>query len=97
MERISQQLVEECKELFARKSFSVQTLQDFWNDLQAMEFEVEPDWAYVFQKVYIHACLKGQREAADWLKKIFEEKSDPIQKIAYRQTYAYGTYLLQKK
>ncbi len=93
---MEKQIIEETKELFVRKNFTLQTLQDFWNDLIKMDFEVQPDWAYIFQKVYVHACLKGQKESADWLKQIFEEHSDPIQKIAYRQTYAYGNYLLQK-
>jgi hypothetical protein len=94
---MEKQIVEEIKELFARKSFTLQTLQNYWKDLQEMEFEVQPDMSWVFQKVYIHACLKGKRDVSEWLKSVFEEHADPIQKIAYRQTYAYGNYLLQKK
>jgi hypothetical protein len=55
------------------------------------------DWAYIFQKVYVHACLHGHRETAKWLRDIFEEKADAISKIAYRQTYAYANSLLKKK
>ncbi len=96
MERVSQQLVQEIKEILQRPSFTLSHLQMYWNDLQHMEFDVAPDWPWVFQKVYLHACLKGKKDVADWLREVFEHNSDPIQKIAYRQTYAYGNHLLQK-
>jgi hypothetical protein len=93
---MEQQIVAEIKELFARKTFTLQALQIYWNDLHEMEFEKQPDWSWIFQKVYLHACLKGHRDVADWLRELFESKADPIQKIAYRQTYAYGNHLLHK-
>ncbi len=96
MEQTSLEVIYEIKKIINQKTYSIQHLQDYWQDLQNMEFEVNPDWSFVFQKIYIHACLKGQAETANWLKTLFEEKSDPIQKIAYRQTYSYGKYLLQK-
>lgn len=53
------------------------------------------DWPYVLQKVYIHACLKKKAELASWLQDQFQHV-DAINQIAYRQTFAYGKYLLQK-
>ncbi len=52
-------------------------------------------WDHVYQKVYLHACLKKRRRFVDWMNQLFE-MLDPIEKIALRQTFAYGRYLLNK-
>ena len=52
-------------------------------------------WDHVYQKVYLHACLKKRRRFADWMISLFE-MLEPIEKIALRQTFAYGKYLLNK-
>jgi hypothetical protein len=59
------------------------------------EYPREVDWAYVLQKCYLHACLKKKPEIASWLEGLFS-LFDPIQQIAYRQTFAYGRVLLRK-
>lgn len=59
------------------------------------EYEREVDWAYVLQKFYLHACLKKKHAIALWLEGLFS-LIDPIQQIAYRQTFAYGRTLLKK-
>jgi hypothetical protein len=56
----------------------------------------EPDWPFIFQKVYLHACLKGKRQIADWLQKAMYPIMDPIQQIALRQIFSYGRHLLSK-
>jgi hypothetical protein len=56
----------------------------------------EPDWPFIFQKVYLHACLKGRQEIADWLHKAMYPMMDPIQQIALRQIFSYGRHLLSK-
>ncbi len=67
-------------------------------DLKAFQeyvAEVEMvDWA--FQKLYLHACLKGRREIAEWLEKSVFPTMDPIVQIALRQGFSYGRYLLRK-
>lgn len=50
-------------------------------------------WDYVFQKVYLHACLKKRKEIVAFLLEKFEDL-DPISKIAIRQVFSYGRYLL---
>lgn len=52
-------------------------------------------WDHVYQKVYLHACLKQKRAFVDWIVTLFE-MLEPIEKIALRQTFAYGNYLLNK-
>lgn len=53
-------------------------------------------WDHIYQKVYIHACLKKKRAFVEWIMSLFE-MLEPIEKIALRQTFAYGNYLLNKK
>jgi hypothetical protein len=52
-------------------------------------------WDHVYQKVYLHACLKKKRDFVEWITGLFE-MLEPIEKIALRQTFAYGRYLLNK-
>ncbi len=67
--------------------------------LQELTDEYESDsmpWDYIFQKVYIHACLKKQQAIVDWLMLIFT-RLDPIQQIGVRQVFSYGRTLLTRR
>jgi hypothetical protein len=55
-----------------------------------------PDWAYIFQKVYLHACLRGKVDMATWLTEYVYPNMDGIQQIALRQIFPYGRHLLRK-
>ena len=57
---------------------------------------VDVAWDHVYQNVYLHACLKKKRPFVEWITTLFE-MLEPIEKIALRQTFAYGNYLLNKK
>jgi hypothetical protein len=73
------------------------SVQEEYNDLfYETEFPRTVDWPYVVQKCYLHACLKKKKDIADWFQGLFTS-FDPIQQIAYRQTFAYGKRLLEKK
>lgn len=50
---------------------------------------------YIILKVYLHACLKKQREIAEWIFNQAENRLDPIQMIAIRQMASYGRRLLE--
>lgn len=54
------------------------------------------DWVYVFQKVYLHACLRGHSTLADWFETIAFTALDPIQQMGVRQVFAYGHTLLRR-
>jgi len=59
-------------------------------------FEYNYDWPVLFQKVYLHACLKKKEEIANWLQTIIYPMLDPIQQIALKQVFPYGRYLISK-
>ena len=68
-------------------------------ELQRFSFsllEFNYDWLYLFQKVYLHACLKKRADMAEWLHSTMYSKMDPIQQIALRQVFPYGKHLLTK-
>ena len=52
-------------------------------------------WEYVYQKLYLHSCLKKKPEIVKWMHGLFP-MFDPIQQIALRQMFSYGKYLLAK-
>jgi hypothetical protein len=65
-------------------------------EMMETEYPREPDWPYIFHRVYLHACLKGLTDAALWLQTTIYPKMDPIQQIALRQIFPYGRTLLAK-
>jgi hypothetical protein len=69
------------------------SLKELWNDIQNTE---HVDWPNVFKTLYLHACLKGKSSIAAWFQTDLYSLLDPIQQIALRQTFPYGTHLLKK-
>jgi hypothetical protein len=96
-QKISESIIQDCKRYITKESADLLSIQEFWTELQNSEYESPPDWSYIFQKVYLHACLHGHRTVAEWLRKEFELKANQMDIIAYRQTYSYGEVLLRKK
>jgi hypothetical protein len=71
-------------------------LQEYYNNLFDSHKSSDIDIPYLFRHIYVHACLKKKKEIAAWLTELYEETMDPIMKIALRQIFAYGNYLLKK-
>jgi len=83
----------ECKTLISQGE--LQTLQAKYKDFLE-EYDVkQSSWQYVYVQLYTHACLKKQVAIANWLKSLYED-FDTVDKIALRQAFAYGNYLLRK-
>jgi hypothetical protein len=91
--RINDSIIQDCKALINKNDLNA--LQEYYKELQESEFDTVPDWPNIFQALYIHACLKKRKEIADWLVPLFDT-FDPITKIAYRQMFFYGRFLLSK-
>ena len=53
------------------------------------------NWAYIYQKVYLHACLKKKTEIVEYLKTLFQYLT-PVQQVSIRQMFHYGDYLLRR-
>lgn len=53
------------------------------------------NWSFVYQKVYLHACLKKKHTIVEYLKTLFD--SLPVMdQITIRQMFHYGDYLLNR-
>jgi hypothetical protein len=89
------EIIEHCKSIINDKSLDL--LQEYFNDLIQTKSDHTPDWPFIFQKVYLHACLRSNEEIAEWMKTQIYPIMDPIQQIALRHTFTYGKYLLRKK
>jgi hypothetical protein len=82
----------DAKELLDR-GVSLERFQTFVGDMWGVQ---EPmDWVYLFQKVYLHACLRRRADVASWLQEVCFLQLDAIQQIAVRQVFAYGRHLLR--
>ncbi len=55
-----------------------------------------PDWTVLFYRVYLHACLRGRAEIAEWLEKEVYPLLDTQAQLYLRQTFAYGRHLLRR-
>lgn len=74
---------------------SLESCQEYLQELTD-EYECESiPWDYIFQKAYVHACLKKQKAIVDWLMLVFNGLP-PIQQIALRQVFSYGRSLLAR-
>lgn len=81
--------LKDCKALIEKDN--VEGLQEFY----AEHLDENYPWEYVYQKLYLHACLKKKIRVVEWLNGLFP-MFDPIQQIALRQMFFYGKYLLAK-
>ncbi len=61
-----------------------------------IEHPLQLDLSYMFHRIYLHACLKGQATIAVWMEKNVYPALDKIQQIALRQIFPYGKHLLKK-
>jgi hypothetical protein len=81
----------EAKELLDRGA-SLERIQNYVGDVCLLQEPI--DWVYLFQKVYLHACLRGRDDVASWLQEACFPLLDGIQQIAVRHIFAYGRHLL---
>jgi len=82
----------ECKNLIT--DGQLEALQEKYRDFLEDYDVKQSSWQYVYVQLYTHACLKKQTAIADWLKSLYEDFST-VDKIALRQCFAYGNYLMR--
>lgn len=70
---------------------NLEGLKDYVYENQSLDLP----WDVVYKDVYLHACLKKKPLIVNWLLEVYESM-DPITKIALKQLFPYGRYLLNK-
>jgi hypothetical protein len=78
-----------CKTMIEKDN--LKGLQEFYQEYADENYA----WEYVYQKLYLHACLKKKVRIVEWMLPLFDQ-FDPIQQIGIRQMFSYGKYLLAK-
>jgi hypothetical protein len=89
---MDEEIIYECKKHVEDENLVY--LKEYLENL--LQDDREYDWPVIFQKVYLHACLKGKHEIAEWLEHTVFPIMEPIQKIALRQIFSYGNHLLRQ-
>ena len=69
-------------------------IEGLQEQLDAYKHMHDIPWDSLFKDVYLHACWKKKPDVIKWLEELYETMP-PIQKIALRQTFAYGRHLLK--
>jgi len=85
-------IISTCKEII--DVGDLPKLQAYYQFLEEPE-DYRLPWEYIYQQVYLHACLRKQKEIAEWLQTLLETFG-PVERIALRQMFSYGKYLLNK-
>jgi hypothetical protein len=88
---MSEDIVYTFKEYINNKD--IEGIKEYIDALTESDESVE--WDYIFQKVYIHACLKKNKPVAELLLTKFAEM-EPQHQIIARQVLAYGRYLMDR-
>lgn len=70
-------------------------LQTYYAEIQQNNYGYNPNWEYIYHRIYLHACLKKQQHIVDWLTSLFTT-FDPVSQLGLRQIFPYGRYLLSK-
>ncbi len=96
MPDISAQLVQECKVYIEQDD--LESLKELCMEVIQTQYPTysSPDWPYIFHRVYLHACLKGKKDIAEWLTARVYTLLDGIQQVALRQIFPYGRLLLAR-
>jgi len=71
-------------------------IQNYFANLQQMEFDYRLPWEYMFKTIYIHACVKKNESIANWLQDSVYPMMNEVSQIGLRQVFCYGRYLLRK-
>ena len=85
-------IISTCKEII--DAGDLPKLQSYYQFLEEPE-DYRIPWEYIYQQVYLHACLRKQKEIAEWLHTLLETFG-PVERIALRQMFSYGKYLLNR-
>jgi len=95
MNNVTTEIIRTCKTCIETNNLT--SLQSYYAELMDYTYpEQQPDMPCIFHRVYLHACLKGNREIANWLETSLYPTMDKIQQIALRQIFPYGRHLLSK-
>jgi len=69
------------------------SLQQYFQQLDLNDTTIP--WDFVYQKIYLHSCLKKNKEIKEWFESLIS-LFNPISQSAIKHTFHYGNYLMNK-
>ena len=87
-----EEIIKNCKQYI--KDNNLEDLKLYYNNLQELNINAGT-YQYIYQKIFLYTCIVGAEDILMWLVKLYKE-FDQISKIALRQLFIYGKYLLKK-
>ena len=51
----------------------------------------------IYQKLFLYSCIKNSKDCISFLMNLYNTKFDTVSKIALRQSFYYGKYLIKNK
>lgn len=85
-------LIQELKEWIDKDDLL--SLQQFVNEIDIQDDSMP--WDYIYQKAYLHACLKKKKEIKEWFETLFP-MFNFLTQSGLKHTFSYGNYLFQSK
>ena len=81
-------LIDEIKDAIDKDD--LKEVQEMYDSIDFNDSQIP--WDYVFQKVYLYACLKKKQKFIAWFENIFNQFNQ-IQQSAIRHTLNYGRFI----
>jgi len=92
---MDKQIIDVCKDYIETEQ--IDELQEYVINLKKIQItDYRLPIEYMYQQIYLHACLKKKHVIAEWIESIFPLIFDNIQQIGLRQMFLYGKFLLRK-
>ena len=91
----TEEIIKTCKIHIKHRDLGL--LKGYYFDLQDIDISTASGIAYeyIYQKIFLYACIIGVDDILKWLSDLYFDFDD-IVKIALRQSFFYGKYLLKR-
>ena len=76
--------------------YDLEGLQKYYIDLLNTEFDYDINMQFIYKEAFFYACSKENKDIINWLINLYYG-FDSVTKIALRQMFTYGKYILIKK
>jgi len=87
-------LIKEGKEIIG--SNDIEGLQNFYKELKELNCDYKPNYQHIFHQLFLHACLKENKEIIIYLMGLYFEIFDEVSQIGLKHLFVHGKYLIKK-
>ena len=91
---IQKEVIKNCKHLI--DIYDLIELKKYYTELMTTNFDYDINFSYIYKDVFFYACNKENKDVIHWLIQLYHSFDD-VTKIALRQMFTYGKYILIRK